>query len=211
MFPSAWFWRGSKEAFISDISDLKAAVLEQAHEKGRLLLAEATEKIEQEAKEREAQLVRQKLGQREQQLKEISRRSQRDIQQLENQKRQSTLVIKQRVLRELFEEGYAQMVAWSPDEEEHFLKSVLAKYPEEELTLAFGALSAEKFSSSQLEDLKKAFPQVHFSAQSIAGQAGFVLSQGRVDDSYLYRDLLDSVWQEESYRLAQDIFKDQAE
>ena len=196
---------------MSDISDLKASVLEQAHEKGRLLLAEATEKIEQEAKEREAQLVRQKLGQREQQLKEISRRSQRDIQQLENQKRQSTLVIKQRVLRELFEEAYAQMVAWSPDEEEHFLKSVLAKYPEEELTLAFGALSAEKFSSSQLEDLKKVFPQVHFSDQFIAGQAGFVLSQGRVDDSYLYRDLLNSVWQEESYRLAQDIFKDQAE
>lgn len=196
---------------MSDISDLKASVLEQAHEKGRLLLAEATEKIEQEAKEREAQLVRQKLGQREQQLKEISRRSQRDIQQLENQKRQSTLVIKQRVLRELFEEAYAQMVAWSLAEEEHFLKSVLAKYPEKELALTFGALSAEKFSSSQLEDLKKAFPQVHFSDQSIAGQAGFVLSQGRVDDSYLYRDLLDSVWQEESYRLAQDIFKDQAE
>ena len=196
---------------MSDISDLKASVLEQAHEKGRLLLAEATEKIEQEAKEREVQLVRQKLGQREQQLKEISRRSQRDIQQLENQKRQSTLVIKQRVLRELFEEAYAQMVAWSPAEEEHFLESVLAKYPEEEMTLAFGALSAEKFSSSQLEDLKKAFPQVHFSDQSIVGQAGFVLSQGRVDDSYLYRDLLDSVWQEESYRLAQDIFKDQAE
>ena len=196
---------------MSDISDLKASVLEQAHEKGRLLLAEATEKIEQEAKEREAQLVRQKLGQREQQLKEISRRSQRDIQQLENQKRQSTLVIKQRVLRELFEEAYAQMAAWSSAEEEHFLKSVLAKYPEEELTLAFGALSAEKLSSSQLEDLKKAFPQVHFSDHSIAGQAGFVLSQGRVDDSYLYRDLLDSVWQEESYLLAQDIFKDQAE
>ena len=196
---------------MSDISDLKASVLEQAHEKGRLLLAEATEKIEQEAKEREAQLVRQKLGQREQQLKEISRRSQRDIQQLENQKRQSTLVIKQRVLRELFEEAYAQMEAWSPAEEEHFLKSVLAKYPEKELALTFGALSAEKFSSSQLEDLKKSFPQVHFSDQSIAGQAGFVLSQGRVDDSYLYRDLLDSVWQEESYRLAQDIFKDQAE
>lgn len=196
---------------MSDISDLKASVLEQAHEKGRLLLAEATEKIEQEAKEREAQLVRQKLGQREQQLKEISRRSQREIQQLENQKRQSTLVIKQRVLRELFEEAYAQMVAWSPAEEEHFLKSVLAKYPEEKLTLTFGALSAEKFSSSQLEGLKNAFPQVHFSDQSIAGQAGFVLSQGRVDDSYLYRDLLDSVWQEESYRLAQDIFKDQAE
>ena len=192
-------------------SELRTSVLEQAHEKGRLLLAEATEKIEQEAKEREAQLVRQKLSQREQQLKELSRRSQRDIQQLENQKRQSSLAIKQRVLRELFEEAYAQMVAWSQAEEEHFLKSILAKYPEEEMTLTFGALSAEKFNSSHLEDLKKAFPQVHFSDQSIAGQAGFVLSQGRVDDSYLYRDLLDSVWQEDSYRLAQDIFKDQAE
>ena len=192
-------------------SELRTSVLEQAHEKGRLLLAEATEKIEQEAKEREAQLVRQKLSQREQQLKEISRRSQRDIQQLENQKRQSSLAIKQRVLRELFEEAYAQMAAWSQVEEERFLKSVLAKYPEEELTLTFGALSVEKFSSSQLEDLKKAFPQVHFSDQFIADQAGFVLSQGRVDDSYLYCDLLDSVWQEESYRLAQDIFKDQAE
>ena len=192
-------------------SELRTSVLEQAHEKGRLLLAEATEKIEQEAKEREAQLVRQKLSQREQQLKEISRRSQRDIQQLENQKRQSSLAIKQRVLRELFEEAYAQMAAWSQVEEERFLKSVLAKYPEEELTLTFGVLSAEKFSSSQPEDLKKAFPQVHFSDQFIADQVGFVLSQGRVDDSYLYRDLLDSVWQEESYRLAQDIFKDQAE
>ena len=60
---------------MSDISDLKASVLEQAHEKGSLLLAEATEKIEQEAKEREAQLVRQKLGQREQQLKDQTRRS----------------------------------------------------------------------------------------------------------------------------------------
>ena len=103
------------------------------------------------------------------------------------------------------------MAAWSPAEEEHFLKSVLAKYPEEELTLTFGALSAEKFNSIKLEDLKKVFPQVHFSDQFIADQAGFVLSQGRVDDSYLYRDLLNSVWQEESYRLAQDIFKDQAE
>ena len=122
---------------MSDISDLKASVLEQAHEKGRLLLAEATEKIEQEAKEREAQLVRQKLGQREQQLKEISRRSQREIQQLENQKRQSTLVIKQRVLRELFEEAYAQMAAWSPAEEEHFLKSVLVILKKHGLVIVF--------------------------------------------------------------------------
>ena len=30
---------------MSDISDLKASVLEQAHEKGRFLMAEATEKI----------------------------------------------------------------------------------------------------------------------------------------------------------------------
>ncbi len=67
---------------------------------------------------------------------------------------------------------------------EHFLKSVLAKYPEEELTLTFGALSAEKFNSSRLEGLKRAFRKCIF-LTSLFDQAGFVLShERRVDDSY---------------------------
>ncbi len=54
-------------------------------------------------------------------------------------------------LRRAFEEAYAQMVAWSPAEAS---RNCLAKYPEEKLTLTFGAATCfENSASSRLEDL----------------------------------------------------------
>ncbi|MFR8936979.1 MAG: hypothetical protein ACLVH2_00610 [Streptococcus sp.] len=35
---------------------------------------------------------------------------------------------------------------------------------------------------------------------TIPAQAGFVLSVGKIDDNYLYRDLVDSIWEQESCR-----------
>ena len=72
-------------------SHLRDSVLEQAHENGRQLLADAKESIEREAKEQEARLKQEKLQQREQEIKAINRQVQREVQQLENEKRQSTL------------------------------------------------------------------------------------------------------------------------
>ncbi|MBP2621016.1 hypothetical protein ACVRXQ_09035 [Streptococcus panodentis] len=196
---------------MSDLSQLKAAVLEQAHEKGRLLLSESKARLAQDSKKQEARLEQEKLQQRTARLKDIRRRSQRDLQQLENQKRQSSLAIKQRVLGELFEEAYQKMAAWSDRQELAFIGSVLKKYSREPLVLEFGSLTYEKLSSAQVQELRDSWPQLEVAETSRAGQAGFVLSRGRIDDSYLYRDLLDAVRQEESCRLAQAIFRDAAE
>ena len=38
---------------------------------------------------------------------------------------------------------------------------------------------------------------------------GFVLSVGKIDDNYLYRDLVDSIWEQESYQMAASIFTDE--
>lgn len=196
---------------MGDISHLKDSVLEQAHEKGRLLLAEAQEQIQKESQEQESHLDQNKLQQRQARLQEISRRAQRDIQQLENQKRQSTLVTKQRVLKELFEEAAEAMKAWPVQQELAFLEGILKTYPEEELQLTLGSLSYEKCSGTGLADLLKAYPHVQLAEETLTGQAGFVLSQGKIDNTYLYSDLVDSIWQQESYRLAQEIFRDQAD
>ena len=67
-------------------SHLRDSVLEQAHENGRQLLADAKESIEHEAKEQEARLKQEKLQQREQEIKAINRQVQREVQQLENEK-----------------------------------------------------------------------------------------------------------------------------
>ena len=192
-------------------SHLRDSVLEQAHENGRQLLADAKESIEHEAKEQEARLKQEKLQQREQEIKAINRQVQREVQQLENEKRQSTLATKQGILKELFAGAYEQMAAWSIEQEQAFLEQVLKKYPQEELVLTVGSRTLVKYSAGQLERLLEHYPHVRFVSPPVKQEAGFLLSRGNIDYNYLYRNLVDSLWQEESYQLAQTIFQDEAD
>ena len=192
-------------------SQLRDSVLEQAHENGRQLVANAQETLDRETKEQKARLKQEKMQQREQEIKAINRQVQREVQQLENEKRQSTLATKQGILKELFAEAYEQMATWSVEQEQDFLEQVLKKYPQEELVLTVGSRTLVKYSAGQLERLLEHYPHVKLASSSVSGEAGFLLSQGNIDDNYLYRNLVDSLWQEESYQLAQKIFQDEAD
>ena len=183
-------------------SQLRDSVLEQAHENGRQLVAKAQETLDRETKEQKARLK---------EVKVLKRQVQREVQQLENEKRQSTLATKQRILKELFAGAYEQMAAWSLKQEQAFLEQILKKYPQEELVLTFGSRTFGKYSAVQLEQLLERYPQVKLASSVVSGEAGFLLSRGNVDDNYLYRYLVDSLWQEESYRIAQAIFQDKEE
>ncbi|MBX9076458.1 hypothetical protein HCG65_07975 [Streptococcus anginosus] len=192
-------------------SQLRDSVLEQAHENGRQLVANAQETLDRETKEQKARLKQKKMQQRKQEAKVLKRQVQREVQQLENEKRQSTLATKQRILKELFAGAYEQMAAWSVEQEQAFLEQVLKKYPQEELILTVGSRTLVKYSAGQLERLLEHYPHVRLASSSVSGEAGFLLSQGNIDDNYLYRNLVDSLWQEESYQLAQTIFQDEAD
>ena len=171
---------------------LKDSILAQAHEKGRKLLEEAKETILKEETAQEERLIQDKLNQRSEQLKRIQRQLQRETQQIENKKRQSTLVTKQRVLKDLFADAYEAMAAWPLDKEMQFVDAILDRYQGQVVTLTFGAVSASKFADA-----------------TIPAQAGFVLSVGKIDDNHLYRDLVDSIWEKESYQMAASIFTDE--
>ena len=192
-------------------SQLRDSVLEQAHENGRQLVANAQATLDRETKEQKARLKQEKMQQCEQEVKVLKRQVQREVQQLENEKRQSTLAAKQRILKELFAGAYEQMAAWSLKQEQVFLEQILKKYPQEELVLTFGSRTFGKYSAVQLEQLLERYPQVKLASSPVSGEAGFLLSRGNVDDNYLYRYLVDSLWQEESYRLAQASFQDKEE
>ena len=194
---------------MTDYSQLKDSILEQAHEKGRKLVAEATAKIQAEAQLQEARLVEEKLHQRAVQLQTIERHLQRESQQIENQKRQSTLVTKQRVLKELFADAYQKMATWSRQEELAFLHRILSRYADQAMVLTFGAVTAEKLTDQDLQDLIEAYPQLQLAKETLAQEAGFVLSFGKVDASYLYRDLVDAVREEQSFHMAASIFKEE--
>lgn len=194
---------------MTDYSQLKDSILEQAHEKGRKLVAEATAKVQAESQLQEARLVEEKLHQRTVQLQTIERRLQRESQQIENQKRQSTLVTKQRVLKELFADAYQKMATWSRQEELAFLHRVLPRYADRAMVLTFGAVTAEKLTDQDRQDLIEAYPQLQLAKETLAQEAGFVLSFGKVDASYLYRDLVDAVREEQSFHMAASIFKEE--
>ena len=190
-------------------TQLKDSILAQAHEKGRKLLEEAKETILKEETAQEERLIQDKLNQRSEQLKRIQRQLQRETQQIENKKRQSTLVTKQRVLKDLFADAYEAMVAWPLEKEMQFVDTVLDRYQGQDVTLTFGAVSAAKFDSAALERLKQTHQNVTVADAMIPAQAGFVLSVGKIDDNYLYRDLVDSIWEQESYQMAASIFTDE--
>lgn len=194
---------------MTDYSQLKDSILEQAHEKGRKLVAEATAKVQAEAQLQETRLVEEKLHQRAVQLQTIERRLQRESQQIENQKRQSTLVTKQRVLKELFADAYQKMATWSREEELAFLHCVLPRYADQAMILTLGAVTAEKLTDQDRQDLIEAYPQLQLAKETLAQEAGFILSFGKVDASYLYRDLVDAVREEQSFHMAASIFKEE--
>ena len=191
-------------------TQLKDSILAQAHEKGRKLVEEAKESILKEETVQEERLIQDKLNQRSEQLKRIQRQLQRETQQIENKKRQSTLVTKQRVLKDLFAEAYEAMAAWPLEKEVQFVEAVLDHYQGQAVILIFGAVSAAKFGPADLEHLRQAHQDLTVSEATIPAQAGFVLSVGKIDDNYLYRDLVDSIWEQESYQMAASIFTDEA-
>lgn len=191
-------------------TQLKDSILAQAHEKGRKLVEEAKESVLKEETVQEERLIQDKLNQRSEQLKRIQRQLQRETQQIENKKRQSTLVTKQRVLKDLFAEAYEAMAAWPLEKEVQFVEAVLDHYQGQAVILIFGAVSAAKFGPADLEHLRQAHQDLTVSEATIPAQAGFVLSVGKIDDNYLYRDLVDSIWEQESYQMAASIFTDEA-
>ena len=190
-------------------TQLKDSILAQAHEKGRKLLEEAKETILKEETAQEERLIQDRLNQRSEQLKRIQRQLQRETQQIENKKRQSTLVTKQRVLKDLFADAYEAMAAWPLEKEMQFVDAVLDRYQGQDVTLTFGAVSAAKFDSAALERLKQTHQNVTVADAMIPAQAGFVLSVGKIDDNYLYRDLVAAIWEQESYQMAASIFTDE--
>lgn len=191
---------------MSDMTGLKASVLEQSHEKGRLNLAVAKEKIQSDFEKKKEHLIFEKEGVRKQRLGDISRRKQREVQQLENQARQSSLVTKQEVLKELFTAAQAKMAQWPEASHVSFFEQLIARY-NEPVTVQVGQLTADQFSEVTWQELARKYPQVTFASERVAGEAGFLFSDGKVDDNYLYSTLVDEIWESESYRLASEIFQ----
>lgn len=191
---------------MADIQALKASVLAQAHQEGRELLAEARVAIDKEFSLKQQALLNEREGRRASLLGAVKNRFQREEQQLQNQVRQSTLVTKNQVLREIFKSAQEQMENWDREQQVAFIGQLLSAYAQEEVSVQFGEYTLSKLREEDLAQLQSLVPGAQFSGEGIGGEGGMIISRGQVDDNFLYSRLVDSLWSQESYQMASRIF-----
>lgn len=193
---------------MSDLTGLRATILEQTRQKGELKLQAAKEQHELTYRERHEDLMAAKEASRQRGVDKIINHYQREEQKMFNRERQSLLEAKQSTLTTLFRSALDQMNQWSEQEHIAFLENVLAKYDGQSATLIFGELTGQTLSTDMLAHLTTKYPQITFSDEIIANKGGFILSQGNVDDNYLYDVLVESIRQQQSYRISAQIFNE---
>ena len=137
----------------------------------------------------------------------MRRRYQQQLQQVEYQKRQAKLTAKQKVLTELFTEALARMEAWDSQQIWQFMEPVLNQFNGQAFELELGEVTQAKFSHDQLEQLQARYPNMALRVP-LRHETGFVISQGRIEYNYLFRELLTAVYEEEGYQIANQIFAD---
>ena len=98
---------------------------------------------------------------------------------------------------------------WSEEEHLTFLKRVLAKYEGKPVVLTLGELTANTFSEDTFHGLHEHFENVKIAAERVVGQSGFIITQGQVDDNYLYATLVHAIRQTHNYRIATQIFNEE--
>ncbi|VMC78225.1 V-type H+-ATPase, subunit E [Streptococcus pneumoniae] len=191
---------------MSNLENLRESVIEQAHEKGSMKLLDSKKKINDEFEMQKSVIVKKKEAEHERKLKELQQKYQIIFQQLKNKERQSTLVSKQKILKELFQSALIEMESWSADKEMEFIYRILERYSQQEVIVTFGERTLAKFNLEQLEKLKFSFPNHLFSEQPISNESGLLISIGKIDDNYLYKTLIGSISKEESSSIANQIF-----
>lgn len=191
---------------MSNLENLRESVIEQAHEKGRMKLLDSKKKIDDEFEMQKSLIIKKKEAEHERKLKELQQKYQIIFQQLKNKERQSTLVSKQKILKELFQSALLEMESWSADKEMEFIYRILERYSQQEVIVTFGERTLAKFNLEQLEKLKFSFPNYLFSEQPISNESGLLISIGKIYDNYLYKTLIGSISKEESSSIANQIF-----
>ncbi|MGT2729036.1 hypothetical protein ACVRWQ_03695 [Streptococcus phocae subsp. salmonis] len=193
---------------MSDITTLKNAIIEQATQEGQAMLASASAQIEADFQTQKTKLLSDLESKRDRQLKELDLRFQVDKQQLKHQEHQTLLAVKQEAIRELFEATAVAMAGLSHQEELALVTRLLQAYKDQAIQVTFGELTKAKLGQEGLAKLQEQFPTASMAETVIANQAGFVVSVGQVDDNYLYRDLLASVFKTERTLIATVLFNE---
>ncbi|KAA9244012.1 hypothetical protein ETI37_04220 [Lactobacillus mulieris] len=190
---------------MTEIKDLKDSILSQVEEENKQQLFTSLQKIESDLEAEKKKLITRKQDFLLQKSKELNQSYQAEYQQIINKKRQSTLLAKQTILKELFEDAFKKMCNWTVDEEKNFICEILKKY-QGPYSVIFGEKTLHKLGKENIAELQNKFETLIFSKKILSNEYGLVISKDNIDDNYLYRDLINAIFKAESSQIANKIF-----
>ena len=185
---------------MSEMESLRQAILAQVTEEGEALLRRARHEHHDLLEKAEAQAMAERDRHRQQALNQVRSRYQQQLQQVDYQKRQAKLT-------ELFTEALARMEAWDSQQIWQFMEPVLNQFTGQAFELALGEDTQAKFSQDQLDQLQARYPDMALRVP-LRHETGFVITLGRIEYNYLFRELLTAIYEEEGYQIANQIFAD---
>lgn len=191
---------------MSELTQLKDSVLTQANDRGQLRLEKAQQEHAKEYEKKKEKLLFDKEAQRRQRVTELKNQHQKEIQQIKNKERLSSLKSKQAVLQELFGGAVDAMNQWSGEKQLQFVHQVLALYETRPMKLKFGEITRAKFAEKDVASLTQAYPHIKVESETIPREGGFVLTEEKIDYNYLYRLLVDATRDEINLSIAQQVF-----
>lgn len=191
---------------MSELTNLKQSVMQQVEERGKLWLERETAKIQAQYEQDLAKLRADKQAQKEVRLKQLKDEHDQQIQQINNQKRQSSLASKQELLQALFNEAVQQMETSDIHEQIDFFNQTMQAFTQEPVQVHFGEKTGRHFNDETYNYLEGLHPQADFSRDLLAGEGGFIISSDKIDYNYLYSRMVEHVQGPLSQKLAQEIF-----
>ncbi|MFC4709676.1 hypothetical protein ACWOEJ_00360 [Enterococcus eurekensis] len=135
-------------------------------------------------KEHEAQLAKQ--------TEQVQKAHQQRSNRLTVEARQNALKKRQSYLERLFDEVHQQMVAWTVEETQTFVKGILTKLELKEVTiLPAGKMNPSIFAQTWLEAVSQELAMtITLGATQTQADYGFLIEHEGVQYNFLYRDLL---------------------
>lgn len=191
---------------MSDLQNLRESILQKAHQEGQAQFDKANEELEQEFQTKLTAQLHEKENMRNVQLNREKQRLSRLEHQVLNQERQASLNSRQALMDQLFAGAVQKMEAWDNQTFLEFTTSILNQFKDKELQVVFGEKTRNQLSSPELQSLLEQFPKLTIAEESISDQSGFVVKDQRVDYNFTFDQLVDSVRNDLSADLAQQVF-----
>lgn len=191
---------------MSDLQKLRESILQKAHQEGQAQFDKANEELEQEFQLKLKAELHEKESVRNVQLNREKQRLSRLEHQVLNQERQGSLNSRQALMDQLFAGAVQKMETWDNQTFLEFTRSILNQFKDKELQLIFGEKTRSLLTTKELQSLLDQFQNLTIAEETVSGQSGFIVKDQRVDYNFMFDQLVDSVRNDLSADLAQQVF-----